>query len=719
MNKYEYYSYMKHLYFKLDENEIFNLIIKENDSKFSKLDTLKYIFNVPGFKFLPGVHSILDYLEKLYSEKDTLKIDEGKHEIEKKTTNILIRYKQDMLKINNILKNDYVLPVNKMNYLFGGDDSKENNNKKLNIEKKIISLEKYLNSLTPIIISGNRESTIENKLITLYKYSLDENQIIPGVSLENLNINDNEKRQYTIICDTDCIFGTLSKKTYSFITKERQVKFHKNDIAFLLKNELFAQINIHAFGVKYFGYFETMTFKEGTFLLEQGKKSNKIYFLIKGESEVTLNANIYDLYELIKLKGGQENSFIKDSNYFKRFYSVNIDKNFYEIKRNFKIFNIKENFPIGLEDYSDNITQNNLFSVKCTVEGKVLAIDKKKFNDIVIREKSVSDAKIKMINESNNVILQRLESLRNHLFQNFLNEQTNQQIPHYDYKITSCCVDKANLNLNKEKPLNFNYLKTMSNSYNSTNSKNRFRLKKRLIDLKNKSVNSKKIIEGINEYKLEQTKKKNSLCDNKNNTNYKTQRSSKHYTIFHHRNNLKISLEEQLEKSNQKRSNKYSNTNKITRNNNIILKNEKEYTDINKKVDMNTKLDVLTSLDKMYNTLKSQESNFSRDNDNNLYHTNNFYGFTFYEKSRNECFNNNWSKPNNRRFLRVKGNNIKKAIKEVEIPNNNVFKDISSVILKNKSNNSNFSNNKKLLYIINSYTCKKNKNGNDSQIKKI
>ena len=749
MNKYEYYSYMKNLYYNGDENELFNYILRENEDKFDKLETLKFIINSNGLKFIPEGKVQSRYLESLYEKKiDALEKNANSNTknnpkrkssmCDRRASQVAIKYKKDMIKIDSILKNGYVLPFNKIDTLIYGND--ETVNKLINVfepEKYIDSLNEYLNALEPIILPRKNEiitnqendnyKIIEDKNVALYKYQLNEFPIEQGMCLENLTLNDPIKRQFTVICETDCVFGIFSRKMFFKCVKEKQAKFHKNDITFLLKNELFSQLNAHTFNVKYFGFFESIKLKQEDFLLKQGEISNKVFFLLKGEVEVTMEANIYELYKIILLKGGRNNTFTKDSNYFKRFHSINIDKKIYEIKRHFKIFNVNENFPIGLEDFDDNSNSKiNIFNVRCIIDCEILAINKQKLEEIVNREKKVQESKNKIILERNKLILERLEILRNNIFQKFINEQTNQPNHVFDFQKTSCCLDntasymnKTNIpsinsfkNLKKLRQFNYNLTayKKANNTHNSYNGEyksnnyimndkyNYSRGKKRLIKLNKRNININKIIESINKYKAEKLKNQINTISNNN------QKSLKHFTTIFNRNSsdFKFTLKNSTENLDKNKDIENKNF-KISSNRNLNIYNN-----------LNNELKIIDPLETLYKRLKTQEMKKEKNllSDTNKEEMVDFYGLTCFNLKKKDYFNNGSN--SNRRFLIVTGNSIRKEIKEVKMTKNK-FKDKLSVLL-NKNNNKNKSvYDQKILNILHGYVNKNTKSNQNSK----
>ena len=116
-----------------------------------------------------------------------------------------------------------------------------------------------------------------------------------------------QKRDFTIICSCDCIFGSIFKNDYISCLKVTQTKFHKNDINFLLRNELFSMMNFREFDKNYYHLFEFKKLRQNQILFEKGEITNKIFFLKKGEICVTFEGSFNDIYRIISLKGEPKN----------------------------------------------------------------------------------------------------------------------------------------------------------------------------------------------------------------------------------------------------------------------------------------------------------------------------------------------------------------------------------------------------------------------------
>ena len=117
--------------------------------------------------------------------------------------------------LDDILKGDNVIPL------------VEGHIKKINV-----SVNEYIENLKPIEFEESNDDLIKNKVV-LYTYDIDK-EINVGEHLEELDLKKLQKRNSTIICNTDCILGVIIKKDYISCLKVTQTKFHKNDINFLL-----------------------------------------------------------------------------------------------------------------------------------------------------------------------------------------------------------------------------------------------------------------------------------------------------------------------------------------------------------------------------------------------------------------------------------------------------------------------------------------------------
>lgn len=401
MDKYEYFIFMKYLY-KLDEIELFNLTLVENEEVFDKYELLHFILEDKNIKLHRNVIKQLKNMEASYVSQrlNAIKLNDTNFNNEK---SIILSGRKK--KLEDVLKGDYVTSCL--------DE---------HIKKIKVPVEEYINNLKPINFEEENDDFIKRR-ITLYLYKI-EDIINVGKHLEELEEHKTNKRTSTVICNSHCILGNILKKDYYSCIKVTQTKFHRNDITFLLENELFSTLSFADFDRNYYHLFELTRMHQNQLLFHQREKSDYIYFLKHGEMSVSLEGNINDLYRIIGLKGGPKNRKLLDVNFIKRFYSVNLDNNIFEKNNNFALLKINENFPIGLEDFLDEENEYcQLFNVYCNMDSEVLAIKNDHLNEIVYREIDVFKIKEKYITKRKNLLIEKLNSLKNGLIQKYLYEK--------------------------------------------------------------------------------------------------------------------------------------------------------------------------------------------------------------------------------------------------------------------------------------------------------
>ena len=185
-------------------------------------------------------------------------------------------------------------------------------------------------------------------------------------------------------------------------------------------------------------------------LFEQGETDDNIYFIKQGEASVDLEGNINDLYRIIGLKGGPKNRKMLDINYIKRFYSINIEEKLFSENKNFALFKINENFPIGMEDFIDEENESKqLFNVYCNMDSEVLRINKEDLNEISYREREVYKTKEKYIVKRKNLLIDKLNTLKNGLIQKYIYEKYKRKIFLPDLFDESALSPKNNKNIER------------------------------------------------------------------------------------------------------------------------------------------------------------------------------------------------------------------------------------------------------------------------------
>lgn len=571
MNKFEYFLYMKYLY-KLDENKLLNLILKENEEVFDKYELLYFILGDKSIKYSGEYLKQIRNMEESYVTQRLIPNEmlEMNYNNDKK----IVLFETEKT-LDDVLKGDYVISLT------------EGHIKKINV-----GIKDYLENLNPIEFEGGNDDLIK-KNVTLFTYDIDK-EINVGEHLEELDSKKIQKRNSTIICNKDCIFGVIIKKDYISCLKITQTKFHKNDINFLISNELFSMMNFREFDNNYYHLFEYKKLHEKHSLFEQGEISNKIFFLKKGEICVTFEGSFNDIYRIISLKGGPKNRKSLDINYIKRFHSINLDENIFRQKHKFTIFKIKENFPIGLNDFLDEENDFKiLFNAYCIMDSEVFMISKENFDEILFRENEVRKIEKNYVIKRKKILIDELNALKNGLIQNYISEKFNikLELPYLFDDSPLLSKSKSNkksylTKLTKPKKKKFNQLKLDT------------KMNGELLIEMSKAIRTKMEKENIENQKYKYLNSENnktfrSIFDNNNlilksNSTYRTNDNNKI------RNIKDLSV-----------SNKF---------NNDILKlmindNDKNTINFRKR---NEKI-IIDPYDKIYNTLKNDEKNKNTD----------------------------------------------------------------------------------------------------------
>ena len=150
---------------------------------------------------------------------------------------------------------------------------------------------------------------------------------------------EDNKRTATLIAIKDSVFGYLSKSDYNLCLKGIEIKRRKVDINFIMSFSLFEEDNWLNFEKQYFNYFTKENITNGQVIINQNEKLENIFFIMKGQIEVSTKLSFEELTQILK----QKNKRIK-------LESVDKDK---KIEENW------ENNIQNLENYEDNINNNN------------------------------------------------------------------------------------------------------------------------------------------------------------------------------------------------------------------------------------------------------------------------------------------------------------------------------------------------------------------------
>ena len=262
---------------------------------------------------------------------------------------------------------------------------KESPNNDNNNNKIIISPEEYIKMYdisnnvkynTKIInnfINNNLNHAMENRIKLIMKDR--KKVIIPiyevfselesGYYFGELSLESSEHlREASIISVKDESFiGYINKKDYALLIHESIDKRKKNIFSVISYFSLYKTINQAFFDKKYLNFFKDKAFHVNSYLFYEGDECDKMYFIIEGEYEISVNKNIIEVNEMI----------------------INYKKILKKISKNFKI---DEKFLKTDEEMKQN--NNLLLSQKFQREttNKII-MDKKYIKLNILHEKDI------------------------------------------------------------------------------------------------------------------------------------------------------------------------------------------------------------------------------------------------------------------------------------------------------------------------------------------
>ena len=270
-----------------------------------------------------------------------------------------------------------------------------------NIKKHKFSVSNYIQD-TYINSSYEKKLSekydIDKEKYIIYKY-LEISQKNKGETFGELALqHEDSKRTATIITNTDCILGYLSKSAYQTCLSEIELKRRKNEVNFIMSFAIFDQMNWISFENKYFNYFKREYFSHMEQIIQQGDEIKKIFFIMSGQFEITTSLSIGEIYRIIKQK---RNDALDN-------YNIRLNKNKYKIR--LSICNNKD--IVGLNDccYNKNNGEEVSFvNVTCISSNSVVfTLDKNILNGLKNKISEINDNLIEIINRREKVVVDRL-----------------------------------------------------------------------------------------------------------------------------------------------------------------------------------------------------------------------------------------------------------------------------------------------------------------------
>ena len=315
------------------------------------------------------------------------------------------KFHYDNIKMKNFIENEIEYKIPR--------EEKQINYPEIDKEQlKYCNCENYINRILPIVNKDN--DLIKKKKLSLFIY-YHVIDLKEGNTFGDIALSGNFKRTATIICNEDCIFGTLKKKTYDNCIKVTFEKIRSSNINFLINCDLFKGVKYEVFMKKYYNYFTIIHFKQGNFLFKQYEKRNEIYIIKNGLVEINIKSTYRDLVKIINLKN----------------YNLNVEDEIIQLKKKnltfgnlltksklFKIIKLGKNEILGLNDYINN---DELFYCNAICKSNILevfSINYKIFTNICDTDFTINE-NLNLYNlKRNNKIFERINLMRS----NYLNK---------------------------------------------------------------------------------------------------------------------------------------------------------------------------------------------------------------------------------------------------------------------------------------------------------
>ena len=274
-----------------------------------------------------------------------------------------------------------------------------------NIKKKKFSIVDYIEDT--YIYSTYSKQIDENlykdkEKYIIYKYH-DIVQKNKGDTFGELALqHEDSKRTATIIANTDCILGYLSKSAYETCLSEIELKRRKNEVNFIMSFAIFDQMNWISFENKYFNFFKREFYSQHELIVRQGESIKKIFFIMDGQFEITASLSTGNIFKIIRQK--RKEAFEN--------YKVKLNKK--KNKMRLTICNNKD--IIGLSDccYFEGKEEISFVNVVCiSPKSIVFTLDKTILNGLKRKIPEIRDNLAEIINKREKVMVDRLISIFN------------------------------------------------------------------------------------------------------------------------------------------------------------------------------------------------------------------------------------------------------------------------------------------------------------------
>ena len=238
--------------------------------------------------------------------------------------------------------------------------------------------------------------------------SIKEESIFGELALNNTN----KKRTATIITKELSYFAILSKKVYDSYLKIAQIKSRIRKMLYFTEGPIFKGVFHGTFLNKYFFRIKKIECSKGKIIFNRDDSRNKIYFIVKGEFELSCKITLNEISDIIEKLGGISDN--KKEKYLCRMYDE-FKKIYTSKKINIKVCVINKNKVIGLDDMC--INNKYIFDCKCisTDETELYMFDYKNFEDALKENDLIMTNNINYVNKRREIYIKLLFEQRNSL----------------------------------------------------------------------------------------------------------------------------------------------------------------------------------------------------------------------------------------------------------------------------------------------------------------
>lgn len=219
---------------------------------------------------------------------------------------------------------------------------------------------------------------IKKDLYSIFQYFEIGKKKIGDIFGELALLHSDNKRTGTIMTTTDCILGFLSRDDYNNSLHDIEVRKRRNQVNFIMSFSIFDKMNWNFFETKFFNYFIRESFLKDSYLLRQGYKYDKIYFIMDGTFELTTSINYETIKNFVKHKSKNYPKYLNELNIIKSKEPVDKKKTY-----KFKLSIIDNRDIVGMDDYFIIDDDISFINVKCLSDDAIVfSIEKNLLNNL-------------------------------------------------------------------------------------------------------------------------------------------------------------------------------------------------------------------------------------------------------------------------------------------------------------------------------------------------